>query len=63
LPRAANRRRGYAIFAVAEPPLKLVLIEGTPRKATRMDQLGVELAFRGRPARLIGAPVWHTSFV
>jgi hypothetical protein len=62
-PGPANRRRGYAIFAIAESPLKLVLIEGTPRKATRMDYLGVELASAGRPAHLIGAPVWHTSFV
>jgi hypothetical protein len=50
-------------LAIAEPPLELNLVEGTPRKATRMDHLGVKLAFRGRPAHLIGAPVWHTSFV
>jgi hypothetical protein len=31
-PGPANRRRGYAIFAIAEPPLKLVLIEGTPAR-------------------------------
>jgi hypothetical protein len=43
----ANRRRGYAICAIAEPPLKLVLIEGTPRKATRMDHLGLGLASAG----------------
>ncbi|WP_328863147.1 ArsI/CadI family heavy metal resistance metalloenzyme [Streptomyces sp. NBC_00306] len=39
----AKRRDGYANFAVAEPPLKLVLIEGSPREATRMDHLGVEV--------------------
>jgi catechol 2,3-dioxygenase-like lactoylglutathione lyase family enzyme len=40
----AKRRPGYANFAVAEPPLKLVLIEGEPGEATRMDHLGVEVA-------------------
>ncbi|MEJ8632569.1 ArsI/CadI family heavy metal resistance metalloenzyme [Streptomyces sp. MS2.AVA.5] len=39
----AKRRDGYANFAVAEPPLKLVLIEGSPGEATRMDHLGVEV--------------------
>jgi catechol 2,3-dioxygenase-like lactoylglutathione lyase family enzyme len=36
----AKRRPGYANFAIAEPPLKLVLIEGTPGEPTRMDHLG-----------------------
>jgi catechol 2,3-dioxygenase-like lactoylglutathione lyase family enzyme len=40
----AKRRPGYANFAIAEPPLKLVLIEGQPGEATRMDHLGVEVA-------------------
>ncbi|MFI1471491.1 ArsI/CadI family heavy metal resistance metalloenzyme [Streptomyces wuyuanensis] len=39
----AKLRAGYANFAIAEPPLKLVLIEGTPEEATRMDHLGVEV--------------------
>ncbi|WP_432076232.1 ArsI/CadI family heavy metal resistance metalloenzyme [Streptomyces wuyuanensis] len=39
----AKLRDGYANFAIAEPPLKLVLIEGTPEEATRMDHLGVEV--------------------
>lgn len=39
----AKRRPGYANFAVAEPPLKLVLIEGEPGEETRMDHLGVEV--------------------
>jgi catechol 2,3-dioxygenase-like lactoylglutathione lyase family enzyme len=39
----AKRRPGYANFAVAEPPLKLVLIEGEPDKPTVMDHLGVEV--------------------
>ncbi|WP_329273791.1 ArsI/CadI family heavy metal resistance metalloenzyme [Streptomyces sp. NBC_01451] len=39
----AKLRDGYANFAVAEPPLKLVLIEGSADEATRMDHLGVEV--------------------
>ncbi|MEV1294056.1 ArsI/CadI family heavy metal resistance metalloenzyme [Pseudonocardia sp. NPDC049635] len=39
----AKRRPGYANFAVAEPPLKLVLIEGEPDKSTVLDHLGVEV--------------------
>ncbi|MEU9575372.1 ArsI/CadI family heavy metal resistance metalloenzyme [Streptomyces massasporeus] len=40
----AKRREGYANFAIAEPPLKLVLIEGGPGEDTRLDHLGVEVA-------------------
>ncbi|MFJ3670487.1 ArsI/CadI family heavy metal resistance metalloenzyme [Streptomyces sp. NPDC090106] len=39
----AKRREGYANFAIAEPPLKLVLIEGEPGQATGLDHLGVEV--------------------
>ncbi|GHD33634.1 ArsI/CadI family heavy metal resistance metalloenzyme [Nocardiopsis kunsanensis] len=39
----AKRRPGYANFSVAEPPLKLVLIEGEPGQNTRLDHLGVEV--------------------
>lgn len=39
----AKRRPGYANFAVTEPPLKLVLIEGEENKPTVMDHLGVEV--------------------
>ncbi|MEU4227936.1 ArsI/CadI family heavy metal resistance metalloenzyme [Nonomuraea sp. NPDC026600] len=39
----AKRRPGYANFAIAEPPLKLVLIEGEEGQDTRMDHLGVEV--------------------
>jgi catechol 2,3-dioxygenase-like lactoylglutathione lyase family enzyme len=39
----SKRRDGYANFAVAEPPLKLVLIEGSPDQPTVMDHLGVEV--------------------
>src|SRR5215218_10585582 len=40
----AKRRPGYANFAVVEPPLKLVLLEGAAGEPTRMDHLGVEVA-------------------
>ena len=43
-PCPAKRRPGYANFAVAEPPLKLVLLEGEAGEPTRMDHLGVEVA-------------------
>ncbi|WP_328622597.1 ArsI/CadI family heavy metal resistance metalloenzyme [Streptomyces sp. NBC_00354] len=39
----AKRRPGYANFAIAEPPLKLVLIEGPAGEDTRLDHLGVEV--------------------
>lgn len=41
----AKRRPGYANFAIAEPALKLVLIEGASSgdSATVLDHLGVEV--------------------
>lgn len=39
----AKRRPGYANFAIAGPPMKLVLIEGTDGEPTVMDHLGVEV--------------------
>ena len=39
----AKFKQGYANFAIAEPPLKLVLIEGIAGEPTRMDHLGVEV--------------------
>ena len=44
----AKRRPGYANFAIADPPLKLVLIEGvgepgkpqSPRRRSRFDRRG-----------------------
>ncbi|MFE7441364.1 ArsI/CadI family heavy metal resistance metalloenzyme [Streptomyces chartreusis] len=39
----AKLRDGYANFAITEPPLKLVLIEGTSDEDTRLDHLGVEV--------------------
>jgi catechol 2,3-dioxygenase-like lactoylglutathione lyase family enzyme len=43
----AKIRDGYANFAIAEPPLKLVLIEGRDGEATRLDHLGVEVEDSG----------------
>lgn len=40
----AKRRPGYANFAVQNPPLKLVLIEGEAGQPTVMDHLGVEVS-------------------
>jgi catechol 2,3-dioxygenase-like lactoylglutathione lyase family enzyme len=42
----AKRRPGYANFAIAEPPLKLVLLEADGEDddvPTRLDHLGVEV--------------------
>ncbi len=39
----AKRRPGYANFAIAEPPLKLVLIESATGAAT-LNHLGVEVS-------------------
>jgi catechol 2,3-dioxygenase-like lactoylglutathione lyase family enzyme len=39
----AKRRPGYANFAIAEPPLKLVLIEN-PGRGGSLNHLGVEVA-------------------
>ncbi|GAA3956014.1 ArsI/CadI family heavy metal resistance metalloenzyme [Actinomadura viridis] len=39
----AKVRPGYANFAIAEPPLKLVLLEGDADEPTRLDHLGVEV--------------------
>ncbi len=59
----AKRRPGYANFAIAEPPLKLVLIEGAPGEPTRMDHLGVEVETTGEvtaaAARLAAAGLRH----
>jgi catechol 2,3-dioxygenase-like lactoylglutathione lyase family enzyme len=39
----AKLRPGYANFAITEPALKLVLLEGEPGQATVLDHLGVEV--------------------
>jgi catechol 2,3-dioxygenase-like lactoylglutathione lyase family enzyme len=38
----AKRRPGYANFAIAEPPLKLVLLEN-PGAAGKLNHLGIEV--------------------
>lgn len=40
----AKHRPGYANFAIAEPPMKLVLLEGGADEPTRLDHLGVEVS-------------------
>jgi catechol 2,3-dioxygenase-like lactoylglutathione lyase family enzyme len=50
----AKRRPGYANFAIAEPPLKLVLLEGSPGEPTRMDHLGVEVETSGEVTAATG---------
>ena len=54
----AKVRPGYANFAVAEPPVKLVLIEN-PGQGGSLNHLGVEVADTGavdaEQARLAGA--------
>jgi catechol 2,3-dioxygenase-like lactoylglutathione lyase family enzyme len=39
----AKLRPGYANFAITEPSLKLILLEGEPGQDTEMDHLGVEV--------------------
>jgi catechol 2,3-dioxygenase-like lactoylglutathione lyase family enzyme len=45
----AKRRPGYANFAIAHPPLKLVLVEGHGRPGT-LNHLGVEVPDRSEVA-------------
>ena len=45
-PSPAKRRPGYANFAIAEPPLKLVLLEN-PGQGGSLNHLGVEVADTG----------------
>ncbi len=42
-PRPAKVRPGYANFAIADPPLKLVLIEDATKAASSLNHLGVEV--------------------
>ncbi|WP_436497260.1 ArsI/CadI family heavy metal resistance metalloenzyme [Actinokineospora sp. HUAS TT18] len=39
----AKSHEGYANFAVTEPPLKLILLQGEASDATALDHLGVEV--------------------
>ena len=43
----AKRRPGYANFAIADPPLKLVLIEDPSRTPGTLNHLGVEVDSSG----------------
>ena len=51
----AKLRPGYANFAIAEPPLKLVLIEGSGEPGT-LNHLGVEVESTERGRRHPGPP-------
>ncbi len=53
----AKRRPGYANFAVTEPPLKLVLLEGQGEGGT-LNHLGVEVA-SPEEVRQAGARLAH----
>jgi catechol 2,3-dioxygenase-like lactoylglutathione lyase family enzyme len=59
---AAKQRPGYANFAIADPPLKLVLFED-PDAASPLNHLGVELASADDVAaaavRVAGAGLEH----
>jgi catechol 2,3-dioxygenase-like lactoylglutathione lyase family enzyme len=61
--RPAKRRPGYANFAIADPPLKLVLFEN-PGAATPLNHLGVEVASTAdvvaAAGRFAGAGLRHT---
>jgi catechol 2,3-dioxygenase-like lactoylglutathione lyase family enzyme len=54
----AKREAGYANFAIAEPPLKLVLIENPEARgagvAGALNHLGVEVATRDEVAQATG---------
>lgn len=45
----AKRRPGYANFAIADPPLKLVLIEGVGEPGS-LNHLGIEVGTSGEVA-------------
>lgn len=45
----AKRRPGYANFAIADPPLKLVLIQN-PKEAGTMNHVGIEVPTSGEVA-------------
>jgi catechol 2,3-dioxygenase-like lactoylglutathione lyase family enzyme len=60
----AKRRPGYANFAIAEPPLKLVLLEN-PGQGGSLNHLGVEVpdidTVDAEQARLAGAGLASTD--
>ena len=60
----AKRRPGYANFAIAEPPLKLVLLEN-PGQGGTLNHLGVEVAdadaVDAEQTRLAAGRAWPRS--
>ncbi len=56
----AKRRPGYANFAIADPPLKLVLIEGAGEPGS-LNHIGVEMASTGEVVTE-GARLKHEGF-
>ena len=50
----AKRKPGYANFAIADPPLKLVLIENADASAERLNHLGVEVESTDAIASITG---------
>jgi len=60
----AKRRPGYANFAIAEPPLKLVLLEN-PGQGGSLNHLGIEVAdvdtVDAEQSRLAGAGLASTD--
>lgn len=50
----AKRRPGYANFAIADPPLKLVLIESEDAVGGTLNHLGVEVADTAAVAEAAG---------
>jgi len=50
----AKRRDGYANFAIADPPLKLVLIAGGQGEPGTLNHLGVEVETAGEVVEAIG---------
>ena len=54
-PAPAKVRAGYANFAIADPPLKLVLIEDATKTAGSLNHLGVEVESTEEVAAATGA--------
>jgi catechol 2,3-dioxygenase-like lactoylglutathione lyase family enzyme len=63
--KPAKLRPGYANFAVVDPPLKLVLIEGAPQASGPLNHLGIEVEttdeVAAAQARLVAADLETVS--
>jgi catechol 2,3-dioxygenase-like lactoylglutathione lyase family enzyme len=61
----ARRRSGYASFSIADPPLKLILIEDRTKEPGSLNHLGVEVdsmaEVEAAKVRLAGAGLVATS--